>query len=167
MTTQEALFSMATTLAPAPADLFAAAVPEWLADQLEDLNPPRRSAYAKLVPCGRCGAPVLHAADMGLDLVTESTVDPLLLTPDTEVEVLLAGRYVVELEVLRFGRGIMFYRRDRWLILKPASTRKRFPVPQHRCGSVVGVPLPWQLLYPQPFALIHNPLGDPNDEPPF
>lgn len=156
----------ADAAAPA-ADPFSAEVPAWLRDRLEGINPARRSAYSKLVPCGRCGSAVLHAADMGLDLMTESTVDPRLLTPDTEVEVLLAGRYVVELDVLKFGRGIMMFRRDRWLVQKPAATRKRFPVPEHRCGSAVGVPLPWQLLYPQDFNHAHNPAKDHDDNPPF
>lgn len=168
MSPQEALFSMATTRGgpDTTADPFTAAVPEWLRDRLEDVNPARRSAYAKLVPCGRCGSPVLHAADMGLDLMTDSTADPRLLDADTEVEVLLAGRYTVELDVLKFGRGIMIFRRDRWLIQKPAGARKRFAAPGHRCGSAVGVPIPWQMLYPQLFAQIHNPVGE-NLEPPF
>jgi hypothetical protein len=131
-----------------PADPFAAAVPEWLLERLDTINPRSRSASAKLLPCHRCRAPTLFAADLGLDLLTESTVDPAVLTPAAELEALLAGRYTVELEVSRFGGGIKMFRRDRWLITKQPGARRRYGVPQHRCGAPLGVPLPWSLLYP-------------------
>lgn len=166
MSGQEALFTMAGAGGPTavPVSPFAAAVPAWLADRLEGpegINPERRGPFAKLVPCGRCGLPVLTAADAGLDYVTESTADPYLLDADTELQALMAGRYTVEADVLGYGRGIMLYRRDRWLITKPATARRRYCLPQHKCGPPVGVPLPWQLLFPHLYAQIHNPQESP------
>ena len=168
MSPQEALFTMPNTRGAdaLSADPFLAAVPGWLADALEDVNPARRGAYAKLVPCGRCRGPVLYAADMGLDLMADSTVDPTLLEASTELQSLLGGRYTVEAEVLGGGRGIMLYRRDRWLIGKPAGARKRFALPEHRCGAPIGVLLPWQVLYPHVYAQTHNQVGE-HLEPPF
>lgn len=168
MSTQEALFVLAGSPGAdvAPADPFTAAVPAWLADRLEGINPERRGPFAKLVPCPRCASPVLHAADAGLDLMTDSTVDPNLLTAEAEVLALLAGRYTVEADVLGYGRGIMLFRRDRWNIATPPAARKRYALPEHRCGPTVGVPLPYQMLYPHLYAQIHNPKDHDND-PPF
>lgn len=168
MSPQEPLFAMpdARGADGAPADPFTAAVPGWLRERLEDVNPARRSAFAKLVPCRKCQAPVLYAADMGLDLMAESRVDPFILDADAELAVLLAGRYTVEADVLKFGRGIMLYRRDRWLIQKPAGTRRRYTVPEHRCGEPAGVALPFQMLYPHLFEQTHNEPGA-DHEPPF
>lgn len=169
MTRQEALFTLTDTRGAdtPPADPFTAAVPGWLREALEDVNPARRSAYVKLHPCPRCASPVLTAADMGLDLMADSTVDPALLTADTEVEALLAGRYTAELDVSRHGAGVMVFRRDRWLMLKPAGARGRFAVPEHRCRHPLGVPIPWQILYPRVYAQAHQPPKEHDDTPPF
>lgn len=153
--------------ADAPADPFAAAVPAWLRERLEELNPARRSADAKLVPCGRCGAPVLEAADLGLDLMADSRVDPAILDADAEVAALLGGRYTAELEVSRFGGGIRVFRRDRWLMPSPAGSRRRFAVPEHRCGAPLGVALPWQMVYPQVYQQHLTTSERGSNEPPF
>lgn len=163
--TQEPLFTLepaASSAAPIPADPFQAAVPGWLAERLEGLEPARRSAYVRLRPCGKCRAPVLEAADMGLDLCDDSRVDPAVLDPAAELEVILSGRYTADLEVSRWGLPMLF-RRDAWLI----GGRKRpwrFVVPEHRCRAPAGLVLPWTIIYP---SIEPEPRNGETNECPF
>ena len=112
----------------------------------------RRSAVARLAPCRKCGGLTLYAADMGLDLMTESTVDPRLLDRDLEIRVLLAGRFTAELEVRRHGGGPLIFRRDRWLAAREPNSRKRLWVPEHKCNEPVGYELPLEMIYPFEFS---------------
>jgi hypothetical protein len=125
----------------------------------------RRSAYAKLARCRKCEALVLFAADMGLDLMAESTVDPALLDRGLEVACLLAGRYTCELEVMRHGGGPLVYRRDRWLAPTEPNTRRRLWVPEHKCNNPVGHQLPMSMLYPFEYRLAGSQNND--NECPF
>ena len=142
--TQAALFA-AEGLAPAD-DVGAA--PGWLEAVLESDLAWRRSAVARLAPCRKCSALTLHGADLGLDLMTESTVDVRILDRGLEVEALLAGRYTAELEVRRYGGGPMIFRRDRWLAQKEPNVRRRLWVPQHVCGQPIGWEIPLAMIYP-------------------
>lgn len=142
--TQEALF---------PADVAPGADPEHPADPvLEEILIAgltwRRNARAKLEECRKCSGLTLFAADLGLDLMTESRVDPALLDRGLEVEALLAGRYTCELEVSRHGGGPMIFRRDRWLAPTEPNARRRLWVPEHVCGQPIGYPLPLVMIYP-------------------
>lgn len=138
------------------------AVASWVDAVLEADLGWRRSAKARLAPCGRCGVLVLHAADMGLDLMTESTVDLRLLDRGLEVEALLAGRYTAELEVARHGGAPMIFRRDRWLAAREPNERRRLWVPEHKCHDPLGFVLPLEIVYPFESRRIEI-----NDEPPF
>lgn len=111
----------------------------------------RRSAFAKLEECRRCGALTLYAADMGWDLMTEARVDLALLDRGLEVEALLAGRGTAELEVMRHGGGPLVFTRDRWLVRKDPAARRRLWVPHHVCGVPLGYPLPLAMVFPFEF----------------
>ena len=173
--TQEPLFQLGTPPAdgdghhraepaggPAAADPFTAAVPEWLAAELDRINPAGRSAYAALKPCARCGHPVLSGPNVQEGGVEDLTVDPAILTPDAELGVLLAGGYSAEVEPRR-GRAPALFRRDRWLIRKPAGTRGRFTAPGHVCGTFPGVAAPWTMI----FDMSNHHERNFNDCPPF
>ena len=138
--TQGTLFDADPGSAADPAD--------WLDAVLEAGGSWRRSAFARLAPCRRCAALVLHGADMGLDCLTESTVDPAVLDRGLEVEALLAGRYTCELEVRKHGGGPVIFRRDRWLVPTEPNSRKRLWVPEHVCREPLGYPLPLEVIYP-------------------
>lgn len=158
--TQGALWdegSAATADAPAPAD--------WLAEVVLAGMSWRRSAVARLAPCRRCEAWTFHAADLGLDLMTESTVDPALLDRGLELEALLAGRFTAELEINRHGGGPFIHRRDRWSTPTEPAVRGRVWVPEHRCFEPLGVPLPLEIFYPLESRLGREVGG--HDEPPF
>lgn len=120
----------------------------WLDAVLEAGLTWRRSAFARLAPCRKCSALTLHAADLGLDLMTESTVDPRILDRGLEVRALLAGRYTAELEVRKHGGGPVIYRRDRWLAKREPNHRKRLWVPEHKCNDLIGYPIPLEIIYP-------------------
>jgi hypothetical protein len=96
---------------------------------------------------------VFYAADMGLDLMGESTVDPRLLDRGLEVTALLAGRYTCELEPSRHGGGPLLYRRDRWLAPTEPNARRRLWVPEHKCNDPIGHELPLEMIYPFEFRL--------------
>lgn len=147
-----------------PADPFTAALPEWLAAGLDALNPSGRSAYARLVPCPRCRAPVLNGPNVQDGGVDDVTADPAVIGPEDELAVLLGGGYAVEVEVRRYGAGIVLYRRDRWLMQRPPSTRRRFAAPSHRCGVSAGHPAPWAMLFSN--APNHHERSH-HEQPPF
>lgn len=139
--TQEALFQLA-----APAD--PAARPAWVEEVLLAGLTWRRSAAARLAPCRKCGGLTLHAADVGLDLMTESTVDLTLLDRGLELVALLAGRFTAELEISRHGGGPMIFRRDRWLAPTEPNARRRLWVPEHVCNNPLGYEVPLEIIYP-------------------
>lgn len=139
-----------------PADALTAAagaddapgVAPWLEEVLLADLTWRRSAVSRLAPCRRCSALTLHAADLALDLMTESTVDPRVLDRGMEVEALLAGRYTAELEVMRHGGGPLIHRRDRWTTPTEPASRGRFWVPEHKCYQPLGHVVPLEIFYP-------------------
>lgn len=158
---QAELFTAEVVSGVDPAGAPAARAP-WLEAVLEADLAWRRSAVARLAPCGRCGVLVFHAADLALDLMTESTVDPRVLDRGLEVAALLAGRYTAELEVNRHGGGPFIHRRDRWTAPTEPAVRGRFWVPEHKCFDPLGHELPLECFYP----FESRTIGEQND-PPF
>lgn len=156
--TQEALF-------PSPAADPAVPADPVLEEVLIASQGWRRSAVSRLAPCRRCGALTFHAADMGLDLCAESTVDPRQLDRGLEVACLLAGRYTAELEVRPHGGGPLIYRRDVWLTRREPRERRRLWVPEHKCNNPIGYELPWEIFYPMEYSLSRSHQND--NECPF
>lgn len=132
---------------PHRAGSFAAAVPEWLAAELDRINPAGRSAYAALVACPRCDAPVLKGPNVQEGGVEDLTADPAILDAEAELGVLLAGGYTVEVQPGGEGMAPMLFRRDRWLVRRPPGSRRRFTAPGHVCGNTPGVPAPWSMIF--------------------
>lgn len=135
----------AVTASPAEAQ---ATADTWLDAVLEAGAGWRRSARARLAPCRKCGALTLYAADMALDLMTESRVDVRVLDRGLEVQALMAGRYTAEVEPARHGGGPLIYRRDRWLAAKEPNARRRLWVPEHVCWDPLGWEIPLEIIYP-------------------
>lgn len=151
--TQDALFEFGPAAVPArvrppkPADVFAAVVPEWVRFRIQVTNPARLSANgpAALVPCDRCGLPVLHGPNIQESGVEDLTADLTDLDAAAELDVLLAGRGTIEVEPGRYG--VRLFGRDHWLIRKPASSRGRFAAPSHACFRPAGTPVPWEQIF--------------------
>lgn len=144
--------------APRPAD-------GWLGEVLEAALTWRRSAVARLAPCRRCGALTLHAADMGLDLLTESTVDPRLLDRGLEIRALLAGRFTAEVEPRRHGGGPLIFRRDADLAKRVPAVRRRLWVPEHKCFDPLGHEVPLELFYPFESQQFRRSISNDNECP--
>lgn len=148
--TQEALFPAEAAGGASSADA-ASGVEPWLAEVLAGAVTWRRSAKAKLEECRKCRALTFYAADMGLDLLTESRVDVRLLDRGLEVEALLAGRFTAEVEPSRHGGGPLVFRRDADLARRDPAARRRLWVPEHVCGALLGHEVPLSLFYPFEF----------------
>lgn len=154
--TQEALWAPQEPPEELPPQPFATELPAWLWASLEWLNPPRVSPLAKLEPCRTCRQPTLRAQDGNVGLIAELRVDPRLLTAGWELEEVLAGHLTAELWVSTGLRPPMVYSRDQWRIRDSPGTTRRLVVPTHFCEQVVGVDLPWEMVYPAVYALTRS-----------
>ena len=122
-------------------------LPNWLADHIE-LIIPRLGETATLTPCPKCGTPVLQALDWDLDHCAPTTTDTTLLTNHQELQALTTGRTTHE---IRIGwDGITINARNQWtLAARPANSNPHPIAPNHLCRHPIGIPIPWQHLYPQ------------------
>ena len=142
--TQPALFH--TPEPPPPPPPWTATLPAWLAATIPP-DTPRLSKTANLQPCRRCGALTFHAFDAGHDYVTDTRVDPTLLTNDQELHALLTGRTTHTLRTSTTTNPEIAYR-NRWVIqAHPANTNKHPVVPNHICHQPIGYPIPWETIY--------------------
>lgn len=142
--TQPALFT--TPEPPPPPPPWTNALPPWLATTITP-DQPRLGKTANLQPCKRCGAITLHALDTGLDYLTDTRVDPTLLTNDQELQALLTGRTTHTLRTGHTTDPEIAYR-NRWTIrAHPANTSRHPIVPNHVCHQTIGYPIPWETIY--------------------
>jgi hypothetical protein len=99
--------------------------------------------HARPEPCPRCGNITLHALDDEYDGATHATTDMVLIDPNTELELLLAGRRTYSLVI---GPPSRLRHRDQWTI----GTRRHPVLPQHTCQPTPGYPLPWEAVFAKP-----------------
>lgn len=138
-------------------------LPNWLADSIE-LTSPRLAETANLIPCPNCQVPVLQALDWDLDYKAQTTTDTTLLTTNQELQALINGRTTHE---LRIGwAGITINGRNTWTLTARDANHNRHPIaPSHQCRHPLGIPIPWELLFPE----IHQASAwvDPDQPAPF
>lgn len=138
-------------------------LPNWLADNIEPTIP-RLSETANLIPCPKCHTPTLQALDWDLDYRATTTTDTTLLTTNQELQALTNGRTTHELRIT--ATGIIINQRNTWnLAARPANTNHYPIAPSHQCRQPLGIPIPWELLFPA----IHQAAQptDPDQQPPF
>ena len=138
-------------------------LPNWLADHIE-LTSPRLADTANLIPCPKCETPVLQALDWDLDYCAPTTTDTTLLTTHQEIQALTTRRTTHE---LRIGwAGITINQRNQWTLATTDANHNPHPIaPNHQCRHPLGIPIPWQILFPD----IHQQSIwiDPDQPPPF
>lgn len=121
-------------------------LPNWLADSIELISP-RLADTANLIPCPKCGVPVLQALDWDLDYKAQTTTDTTLLTTNQEIQALTTGRTTHELRLT--ATGIIINQRNQWTLATKDANHNTHPIaPNHQCRHPLGIPIPWQILFP-------------------
>ncbi|WP_181034116.1 hypothetical protein [Arthrobacter sp. GMC3] len=146
-----------------PKDAWLNALPNWLADSIE-FTIPRLGTTANLIPCHKCGVPVLQALDWDHDYTWATTTDTTLLTTNQELQALIQGRTTHELRIV--WDGITINHRNTWNLATRDANHNKHPIaPNHQCHQPLGIPIPWELLFPDIKTASIPP--DPDQPPPF
>ena len=146
--TQPALFTpppTATSLPPRWA--WITLLPDWVADHV--LQATNRTGYDPAADtCRRCHAIILRALDDTHDGATTLKADPTMLTPQQELDCLLAHRTTITLHGQPFGNLTRprLRSRNQWHIQNHPAGQQGPTLPAHRCRQPIGYPLPWEAI---------------------
>lgn len=132
-------------------------LPEWIRPMVKNQGD-RDGDAARIIPCDICKAPVLSA----MDDVVAVQADPHGLNASMEADALISGRATYQLWL---PEPFHIQRRDQYSIKAWAAGRgPRIVVPAHDCGWVLGIPVPWDLLFSITYR---NHQKDGSNEPLF